>query len=249
MNLIIISGFFGAGKTTVLLAMAKRFSERGKKLAIIENEVGKVGVDDARLRAEGLKVKKIYSGCICCSLRMDLIAALLEIERDYEPDVVILEPSGVAGPKQVIGALVGYGGEIDRKIMLSVVDASRFDKIQDMSIPLVTDGIEVADLVVINKCDLVSVDELVHIQSRIHEFRPDAQVIAVSAVTDDGLDDMFRMVSAGDFSVKRPAEIVAKKGGPQPTVCTHETSALVGESSDAFRDDYRQRHRLWRHGR
>ena len=73
MNLFVIAGFLGSGKTSLLLAVAKAVSESGRKMAIIENEVGKVGIDDIVLRAEGLPVREIYSGCVCCSLRLDLI--------------------------------------------------------------------------------------------------------------------------------------------------------------------------------
>ena len=232
MNLIIVSGFLGAGKTTVLLAIAKQFSARGKRLAIIENEVGKVGVDDARLKAEGLQVREIYSGCICCSLRMDLVTALLEIERDYSPDVVMLEPSGVAGPKQVLGALAGYGGEIDRKIMLSIVDAGRFDKIEDLSIPLVTDGIEVADLVVVNKSDVVSEERLEAITHRILAYKNEAQVISVSAETGFGMAGLSDAITSVAPTQKPMVESTDPKTGPKPSVHSQQCNVAADDHLD-----------------
>ena len=88
MDKIIISGFLGSGKTTLLLRIAKSLVEdSGRKIAIIENEIGKVGVDDQTIAAEGLTVKELFSGCVCCSLRLDLINTLLELERNVNPDI------------------------------------------------------------------------------------------------------------------------------------------------------------------
>lgn len=194
MDLLVISGFLGSGKTTLLLDIARRISAVGKKIAIIENEVGTIGVDNQFLTENGLNVREIFSGCICCSLRLDLINTLLELERDYTPDVVILEPSGVAGPKQVIQSLYGYGGDIQSKIVLSVVDAPRFQKIQDYSIPLISGGIEIADAVIINKIDLVSPQEIEALKSRIRQIRDDVYLIQACAKKGENFDSVFQLV-------------------------------------------------------
>lgn len=159
MDLLIITGFLGSGKTTLLLEIAKNISGKGKKVAIIENEVGELGIDDCLIKEMGYDVREIYSGCICCSLRMDLITTLLSIENEYSPDVVILEPSGVAGPKQVLSALQGYGGEIDRKVVINIVDSFRYKDLESLELPMIRDGLEVADLIVLNKQDLISEEE------------------------------------------------------------------------------------------
>ncbi len=182
MNLLITSGFLGSGKTTLLLLIAKYFADSGKKIAIIENEIGKTGVDNTFLKENNFVVKEIFSGCICCSLRLDLIASLLELEKNYKPDIVILEPSGIAGPKKVIQALEGYGGEISSKTVLSIIDAKRFQKVQDMSIPIISDGINVADIVVINKIDLANKEEYSDLKSKIKNINSEADIIGVSAL-------------------------------------------------------------------
>ncbi len=182
MNLFVIAGFLGSGKTSLLLSVAKAVSESGRKMAIIENEVGKVGIDDIVLREEGLQVREIYSGCICCSLRIDLINTLLELEREMQPDVVFLEPSGVASPRQVLLALNGYGGEIHRRHVAVVIDAERFLRLADLNIPIIADGIEIADILVINKTDLVDAAGLEAVSRRISKIRPDVKIICVSAL-------------------------------------------------------------------
>lgn len=196
MKLIVISGFLGSGKTTLLLTMAKTFSEQGCKVAIIENEAGKTGVDGELLKAEGLSVREIYSGCVCCSLRHDLIHTLLELEREVKPDVVFLEPSGVAGPKQIQHCLCGYGGEIEKTVMIAVADAKRLPVIRDFSIPLIHDGIEIADLVAINKADLVSPGQLDELRQRLLDVNPAADIFCISAQQGINVDQLTEKVIA-----------------------------------------------------
>jgi G3E family GTPase len=194
MDLLIISGFLGSGKTTLLLDVARCISAAGLKIAIIENEVGAIGVDDQLLMENGLNVREIFSGCICCSLRIDLITTLLELEREHAPDVVILEPSGVAGPKQVIQSLYGYGGDIQSKTVLSIVDASRFQRIRDYSIPLIADGITIADAVVLNKIDLVNALQIDDLKSRIQQIRGDVVIIETCAKTGNNFEQIAQLV-------------------------------------------------------
>ena len=205
MDLIVISGFLGSGKTTLLLALAKHFSAAGRKVAIIENEVGKDGIDGELLKAEGLSVREIYSGCICCSLRHDLIQTLLELERDYQPDLVFLEPSGVASPKQIQRAFDGYGGEIDGKLVIIVADAERLPAIEDFSMPLIRDGLEIADLVVLNKADLVSSAELAQLQERIRLVNPKVEQLSLCAHRPADLAQLVANVAARALPKPPPA--------------------------------------------
>lgn len=196
MELIVISGFLGSGKTSLLLMLAKAFAKQGRKVAIIENEVSKDGVDGEQLKAEGLDVREIVAGCVCCSLRHDLIHTLLELEREVQPDVVFLEPSGVAGPKQIQHCLCGYSGEIEKQTHVVVADAKRLPRIQDFSIPLIRDGLEIADLVAINKSDLVSADQLLALEGRVRAVNPDVEMLCVSATEGTRVDELIEKITA-----------------------------------------------------
>ncbi len=211
MKLIVISGFLGSGKTTLLLTLAKTFSGQGRKVAIIENEVGKTGVDGELLKAEGLSVREIYSGCVCCSLRHDLIHTLLELEREVKPDIVFLEPSGVAGPKQIQHCLCGYSGEIEKTVMVAVVDAERLPAIRDFSIPLVHDGIEIADLVAVNKADRVSPEQLTELQRRLLEVNPSAELICISAQQGTNVDQLIGKITAltAQGEIEKPVVVLS----------------------------------------
>lgn len=208
MELIVISGFLGSGKTSLLLMLAKAFVAQGRKVAIIENEVSKDGVDGEQLKAEGLDVREIYSGCVCCSLRHDLIHTLLELEREVKPDVVFLEPSGVAGPKQIQHCLCGYGGEIDKQTHVVVADAKRLPVIHDFSIPLIRDGLEIADVVAINKSDLVSEEQLRALESRVRDVNPDVEMLCVSATEGTQMEQLIEKITARPAGIpeESPAE-------------------------------------------
>lgn len=229
MDLIIITGFLGSGKTTLLNCISKILSRDNKKVAIIENEIGSVGVDDFYLRQQGLMVKEIFSGCICCSLRINLINTLLELERDYAPDVVIVEPSGVAGPKQVISSLLGYGGEIECRRVIAIIDAERFAAIENLSIPLVADGIEISDMVLINKIDTVNSDRLSEIKNKILTLRADANIIAISALYDTNIEQVEKFLSereTGKLAVKDNQAMTNQNNMPKPAVHSSESEIL-----------------------
>ncbi len=217
MELITISGFLGSGKTTLLLRLARAYVEQGRKVAIIENEVGENGVDGEELMAEGLDVREIYAGCVCCSLRHDLIHTLLELERDVQPDVVFLEPSGVAGPKQIQRCLLGYGGEIEKQTFVVVADAQRLPAIQDFSIPLIHDGLEIADLVVINKCDLVSAEQLNALEARVREVNATVDLLCISAKEGE-LNELIEAVQLHCPGKQSEIESLAPEEFPEATI-------------------------------
>lgn len=226
MELIVMSGFLGSGKTSLLLLLAKAFVAEGRKVAIVENEVGQNGIDGGMLKAEGLNVREIYSGCVCCSLRHDLIHTLLELEREVKPDLVFLEPSGVAGPKQIKHCLCGYGGDIEKQTFLVVADAKRLPVIHDFSIPLIHDGLEIADLVALNKSDLVSVQQLDELEDRIRKINPTVELLRVSATTGFHVDRLLEKIKMRT-SVKPEASPADHAKGNLPEASIFTASVAI----------------------
>ena len=102
MRLLLISGFLGSGKTTLLLEIARRLAAGSQKIAIIENEVGEVGIDGQYLRREGLEVQEMFGGCVCCTLSVDLVTTLKKLDRLVRPETVILEATGIARPGDIV---------------------------------------------------------------------------------------------------------------------------------------------------
>jgi len=97
-KLLCIAGFLGSGKTTVLLELARTMTQSGLQLAIVENEIGDVGVDGGYVREAGLPVQELFGGCICCTLQTGLVETLRALELQYAPDWVVVEPTGLAAP-------------------------------------------------------------------------------------------------------------------------------------------------------
>ncbi|MBT3278590.1 MAG: hypothetical protein HN909_00590 [Phycisphaerales bacterium] len=190
MDLLIVSGFLGAGKTSVLAPLAKFLIGRGMKLAIIENEIGETGIDDVILREADLPVRELYSGCICCSLRIDLLTTLMEIQQTHAPDLVIVEPSGVAGPRQVVDAARAYEGDIERILVLTLLDAERLEKLGTIQLPFITNGIEAADLLVLNKIDAIDDATRDTLTRQVLDIAPAANLLYASAKTGENLDAM-----------------------------------------------------------
>ena len=100
----IYSGFLGAGKTTLIKKMISE-AYKGQKLVLIENEFGEIGIDGGFLQDAGINITEMNSGCICCSLVGDFGKALTQVIEQYDPDRIIIEPSGVGKLSDVIGAV------------------------------------------------------------------------------------------------------------------------------------------------
>ena len=100
----IISGFLGAGKTTLIKKLFKS-SIKNEKVVLIENEFGEIGVDGTFLKESGVEIKEINSGCICCSLVGDFSASMKEVVDKFNPDRIIIEPSGVGRLSDIIRAV------------------------------------------------------------------------------------------------------------------------------------------------
>lgn len=122
----IISGFLGAGKTTLIKKLIKE-AFQGEKLVLIENEFGEIGVDGGFLKEAGIKVQELNAGCICCSLVGNFEKALEEVISTYTPERIIIEPSGVGRLSDVQSAILNlpesYGIEIEYSV--AVVDANK----------------------------------------------------------------------------------------------------------------------------
>ena len=181
MKLLIIAGFLGSGKTTLLLRIVKQLSAGPQKIAIIENEIGEIGVDGEYLNLEGLQVQELFGGCICCTLSVGLLETLEDLDRLYQPDLVILEATGVARPGDIIDKVRKYQSRIQEIQVITLVDACRYEMLLEVMEPLVTGQIGAADIVAVNKIDKVAPEALDQIMQSVAGLNPRAKVTAISA--------------------------------------------------------------------
>lgn len=191
MRLLLISGFLGSGKTTLLLQIARRLSADSRKIAIIENEVGQVGIDGQYLRREGLEVQELFGGCVCCTLSVDLVTTLKKLDRLVQPDRVILEATGVARPGDIVPTVRRYASMVDEIQVLLLVDAPRYEMLLEVMNPLVTAQVGAADLVVINKIDEIDEPGIDRITKSVQGLNGKARVVAISAEKQINLETLM----------------------------------------------------------
>jgi len=181
----ILTGFLGSGKTTLLNHILKQ--KHGLKIAVIENEYGEVGIDDVLVRKKFQTKEEIFemnNGCICCTVRGDLIRILSKIlSRDDKFDAIVIETTGLADPSPVaqtffVDEKLSYKARLDG--IITVVDAKHIEmhidekKVKGVENEAV-EQICFADRLLVNKTDLVTRDELRRVQKRLRELNPHAK--------------------------------------------------------------------------
>jgi len=181
MKLLVIAGFLGSGKTTLLLEVARNLAAASQKIAIIENEIGEIGIDGKYLRQEGLQVQELFGGCICCTLSVDLVSTLEKVERLFQTDLTIIEPTGLASPGDVVAAVRSYAPMVTDIMVLVLLDATRYEILYEMLTPLLTAQIQSADIVAINKIDAVEGANIDLISKNVNQLNPQARVVSISA--------------------------------------------------------------------
>lgn len=154
-DIYIVSGFLGAGKTTLIQKLIKE-AFIDEKVVLIENDFGEISVDAALLRSGGVEVKEINSGCICCSLSGDFVIALKEILSQFSPDKIIIEPSGVGKLSDIVKSCkdprVASLAKIKSKI--TVADVKRCKMYLDNFGEFFEDQIQNADTIVLSRADI-----------------------------------------------------------------------------------------------
>jgi G3E family GTPase len=182
MRLLLITGFLGSGKTTLIIKLAQAATARAKRVAIVVNEIGEIGIDDRLMRQLELNVWELVNGCICCTLSGDLVTTLQKLDANYAPDLVIVEPSGAADPKNILSALPYYRGRpLEGLYTATIVDPLRVQMLVEVLTPLITSQIQHADLILISKRDLASPAEIEAARQAAQEHNPGARVMTIDA--------------------------------------------------------------------
>lgn len=181
MHILVMAGFLGSGKTTAIIGLAEAVRDYDLKVAIVVNEIGEIGIDDQILKQLDFDVWELLGGCICCSLTGNLLQTLDKLESDYNIDLVIVEPSGAANPKQIIDALGKQSGaSIESVFTAVVVDPLRLNELMEILEPLISSQIGLADLIIISKADLASAEEIYKAKQTARDINPNAQLLPVS---------------------------------------------------------------------
>ncbi|MBK1813481.1 GTP-binding protein [Clostridium sp. YIM B02505] len=203
MKIDIISGFLGSGKTTLI---KKLISEQlyKEKVVIIENEYGEVGIDGALLCENDIKVKELVSGCICCSIADDFVKSIGSILKEYNPDRLIIEPSGVAKLSKVVSLIRTCSALANKKINIQavVVDIKNFDMYITNFGEFYTNQIVNARTVILSRTQNTSDQEFTHVVMAIRKINPRCSIITtpwerlssqrILTVCEQRLEDLMR---------------------------------------------------------
>ncbi len=190
MKIHVVGGFLGSGKTTLLIRIAQRYVEDGKKVTILVNEAGEIGVDGATINNNGLNSIQLQEGCICCTLSGTLQSTMRDIEREFDPDILIIEPTGLALPHKVRELIRGTVTEDDVNT-IGICDAMRFDKLREKKEDFLRMQLQRSDVLWINKIDAVDFDKVFEVSSWLRSICPGVPIFMVSGKTGEGLEEAF----------------------------------------------------------
>lgn len=223
----IVSGFLGSGKTTLI---RKLITEKYKdeKVVVLENEFGKVNIDGEVLKNSGVIVKEMSSGCICCSLSSTFDDAIIEILESFQPDRIIVEPTGIAMLGEVIRScsLNKYSDLIQLNMIITVVDVKRFKLSYSYSKEFLENQIKTTQSIILSKTEGIDDQVIQDVITKLHEINSEAIVInlpwdkvtAVELVSDAQYIPMEKPMAE-----KRTVKIIGGKHRRKIEACEIET--------------------------
>ncbi len=174
----IISGFLGAGKTTFIKKLLEQVYA-GQKVVLIENEFGEIGIDGGFLKDAGIQITEMNSGCICCSLVGDFGKALIKVSKEYAPDRIIIEPSGVGKLSDVVAAVERVKDEagLELDCFLTVADATKAKMYMKNFGEFYNDQIEHAGTIVLSRTQNMDAAKLEASVALIRDKNAEAAII------------------------------------------------------------------------
>jgi len=240
LRVVLCTGFLGSGKTTLILALVRQATDLGQRICVIVNEIGDVGIDGTVLRTGNLEVHEITAGCICCQIGVDLVRTLREVAERLEPDLVIIEASGVATPAGVLQVLDRYF-VADRDVTVetvTVVDPTRFAALHEVLTPLIEDQIKGADQLVIAKVDEAAPDEIEVALQAMRSLAPSAAIHLVESSRPETLAPLLAALTPLQTVLARPPAALAplpialagRNDRPRDAVTPMESLAPHGSS-------------------
>ena len=184
-KVMVLCGFLGAGKTTLLSGLLRNPPEN-EKVAVIINEFAALGIDGKLVRSDGVEVKELSNGCVCCTKGAELGRTIRQLAEDHGPSLIIVEASGVASMESFMEIVSKSGSEVGGVVV--VVDAKRFESCAGFG-PVARKQIEMASAVVISKSDIASLKSVEEIKVAAASMNPGAKIL-VKGKGDLSVDDL-----------------------------------------------------------
>ena len=190
----VVSGFLGAGKTTFIKRLVEGNKDKGKTI-IIENEFGEIGIDGGFLKNSGIEIREMNSGCICCSLAGDFEASLRELLSTYEPNRVIIEPSGVGKLSDVLKAVSDVEKDlpVESNSAVTVVDVKKCKMYMKNFGEFFNNQIQFANTIILSRTDLVDNTKIEEAVALIKNVNPDATIVTtpLDKLTNEKIEELL----------------------------------------------------------
>ena len=244
MKLYAVGGFFGSGKTTLILRLARWLClEKRQRVVIVQNEIGRIGVDDQLLKSAGLDVTPLLGGCICCDMQTGLVSTLRRIAEEDRADAVILEASGMAAPATLSRLLHDKALPPMERWFMFLLDLARIQRLKNwFALPFVEAYFRSGGIVVANKIDAVADEFRTDFRAQARELERDVLLAEVSLASGEELPEAIRFMLDGDPEASKHSH-----GGPcghdfhqaheaghhhehaeHPAVCVRQRDMIVG---------------------
>ena len=233
----IISGFLGAGKTTLISKLLKE-ALNGEQVVLIENEFGEIGIDGGFLKDSGVEIREMNSGCICCSLVGDFGKSLKEVVDKYHPDRIIIEPSGVGKLSDVIKAVkdLHIENEIKLNSASTVADASKCKVYMKNFGEFFNNQIEHAGTIILSRTQNISEEKLNKAIELIRQLNPNAHIITTPWDDIEGTQILGAMENVTNLELEMLAEAAEKAHAE------HEHHHHDGECCGHDHDEHEHHH-------
>lgn len=194
MYVYILGGFLGSGKTSLMIDLTSMYIDRGKRVALIVNESGDIGVDGTTLKREGYDAIEMPQGCICCTLSSSLQTGVQNITRDIDPDILMIEPTGLALPHRVKEIIRTAMIDEEETIIIGVADIQRFDDLIKKKEDFFKRQMVGSDFILVNKSDTFTEERMDEVINWLRfEFR-DREVIPISIKTGYNMDKVHELM-------------------------------------------------------
>ncbi len=214
----VFSGFLGAGKTTLIKKLIDE-AFKGEKLVLIENEFGEIGIDSGFLKDSGVEISEMNSGCICCTLVGDFAEALKKVLSQFNPDRILIEPSGVGKLSDVIEAISGVvePGVVEINSAVTVVDVKKYNMYMKNFGEFYNNQVQFAKTIVLSRTQNVSDEKLNDCVAKLSELNPTATIITTPWETLEG----SKIKDAMEHSKEIFAELFEEASKEACPVCGH----------------------------
>ena len=219
----IISGFLGAGKTTLIKKLiAEAFS--GQKIVLIENEFGEIGIDSGFLRDAGIEITEMNSGCICCSLVGDFGQALRQVLEQYHPDRILIEPSGVGKLSDVAKAVGQVAAETDMQLgsAITVVNAKKCKMYRKNFGEFFNDQLQHAGAIILSRTQDMDLNKLQEVVDMVREENPNAVIVTTPWDELTGGQILSAVAGGASLAEELMAQLQAEHAHEDDHCCHHD---------------------------